>query len=150
VLVALRVGNRVVATIVPVIPVVIAGSSGHAILGLIGAALDGDHLAPMDLGAALLGGNVGLAIAHQELSVSVVVDLNAVAALALGMNGNVGRIDLYIGVRRPDGRVACQPLRKLKLNTRAGQRHDVYLSVLVQAKDIGEIELHLGPGSVSG
>src|ERR1700692_4309915 len=43
VLEALSVRNCVVAIVIKAVPIVVGRSGGHAILGLIGAALDGDH-----------------------------------------------------------------------------------------------------------
>jgi hypothetical protein len=89
--------NHVVTIAVPAIPIVTLGRARYFVLCILGCAPHRDHVASADLGAALLRGDLRLAVAGDDHCVAVRSHLNAEAAILMGgMDGDVGRVNLRL------------------------------------------------------
>jgi hypothetical protein len=89
--------HHVVTIAVPAIPIVTVGRAGYFVLCILGRASHRDHVASADFGAALLGGDLRLAVAGGDHCVAVRSHLNAEAPILMGgMDGDVRRVDLRL------------------------------------------------------
>ncbi len=67
-----------------------------------------------------------------------------------GMNRDVRRIDLRLSLALAKHGVIYQALPHLNLNVLVRKPRDIGLRVRSEAKNVGEVELHLGPPACSG
>ncbi len=61
------------------------------------------------------------------------------------MHRDVRRIDFWLSLALIKDRVVGQALSKLNLDVLLGKVRDVGLRIRSQAKNVGEVKLHLGP-----
>ena len=92
-----------------------------------------------------------MAVAHDYLRLGIGKHQDAEAAFVLaGMHGDVRCVDLDVGFAVLEDRKVHQALRDLDLNLLIAEGGDVGLRVLVEAKNVGEIELNFGLGVGAG
>jgi hypothetical protein len=109
--------NRVVTIAVPAIPIVTLGRPGYFVLRIRGGPAHRNHVASADFSAALLGGDLRLAVAGDDYRVAVRSHLNAEAAILMGgMDGDVRRINLRLGLATLKNDVGSDTLFQLHLN----------------------------------
>src|SRR5258708_9572501 len=93
----LRTLHHVVTIAVPAIPIVTLGRAGYFVLCILGRASHRDHVASADFGAALLGGDLRLAVAGGDHCVAVWSHLTAAAPVLMrGMDGDARRVHLRL------------------------------------------------------
>ncbi len=142
---ALGVVDHVVPVFIKPVPVVSIGSITDLVLRVLSRAPHRDHFALLDFRAALRSRDIRLAVARNDAGLVVAEGLNAeTAILVIGMDGDVGRINLRLRLAVFEDRVIDDALTHLYLDLRPRKRGDVGLRVVAQPQDVGVIELHLG------
>ena len=142
--IAFGAGDDVVAIAVPAVEFVVAGGSGDLELHVAAAAVHGDELILLEQRAAVGRGDIGLAFAHGDQRIARGEHLDAIAAVAMRIDGHIRRIDFDAGLGAFQHGEEGQALRELHLDAILVERGDIGLGVLVQANHVGPVELNLG------
>ena len=147
----IRTLDHVIAVAIPAIPIVAIWSRRDLVLRGFTVAAHGSHISRVHFGAALLGGNLRLARAHDHDRVSIGPHFDAEHAIMMrGMNGYVRGIDLGFGFTVFGNAEVGDALRQLNLNISFCQVRHIGLRVRTQAKNIGKVELQFCAGVVAG
>jgi hypothetical protein len=133
--------HRVVAILVPAIPIVAIRCAGDLVLRVINAA-NRDHLALLDNCASLRREGFRLSLADDD-SRFTPHNLNPIAPLLERSNGYVRGVDLDLGLAPLQDRQIEDAFLDLNLELRAGQVRQLDFGAVTQANRVGVVELDL-------